>query len=87
MWENILEIIFTHGYTNCSKEDKVHHKKYLHAFVVLYNVEVIFMLTILSELTHLPLDKMAAILQVIFSDAFLWTKSFVFLLNFPEFCS
>ena len=61
MWENILEIIFTYGYTNCSKEDTVHHKKYLHVFVVLHSVEVILKLTILSELTHLPLDKVAAI--------------------------
>ena len=29
-------------------------------------------------LTHLPLDKMASILQTIFSDALLWMKSFVF---------
>ena len=33
-------------------------------------------------LTHLPLVKMAAISQSIFSDAFLWMKSFVFLLKF-----
>ena len=31
-----------------------------------------------SLLTHLPLDKMAAITQTIFSDAFSWVKSFVF---------
>ena len=30
------------------------------------------------SLTHLSLDKMAAISQTIFSDAFLWKKSFVF---------
>ena len=29
-------------------------------------------------LTHLPLDKMAAISQTIFSDAFSWKQSFVF---------
>ena len=33
-------------------------------------------------LTHLPLDKMAAISQMIFSDAFSWMKSFVFWLKF-----
>ena len=33
-------------------------------------------------LTHLPLDKMAAILQVLFSDAFSLMKSFAFWLNF-----
>ena len=33
-------------------------------------------------LTHDPLDKMAAILQTIFSDAFWWMKNFVFWLNF-----
>ena len=31
-----------------------------------------------SPLTHLPLDKMAAISQTISSDAFLWMKSLVF---------
>ena len=36
----------------------------------------------MPHLTHLPLDKMAVILQTIFSDAFLWTKSFVFWLKF-----
>ena len=29
------------------------------------------------DLTHLPLDKMAAISQTLFSDAFSWMKSFV----------
>ena len=33
-------------------------------------------------LTHPPLDKMAAILQTVFSDAFSWMKSFVFWLKF-----
>ena len=36
----------------------------------------------LNELTHLPLDKMAAISQTIFSDAFWWIKSFIFWLKF-----
>ena len=36
----------------------------------------------LRVLTHLPLDKMAATLQMIYSDAFLWMKSFVFWLKF-----
>ena len=31
-----------------------------------------------THLTHLPLDKMAAISQRIFSDAFLWMYNFVF---------
>ena len=33
------------------------------------------------HLTHLPLDKMATISKTIFSDAFLWMKSFVFWLK------
>ena len=33
-------------------------------------------------LTHLPLDKMAAVSQTIFSDAWSWMKSFVFWLKF-----
>ena len=32
--------------------------------------------------THVPLDKMAAMSQTIFSDAFSWMKSFVFWLKF-----
>ena len=35
-----------------------------------------------SKLTHLSLDKMAAISQMIFSDEFVWLKSFVFWLKF-----
>ena len=35
-----------------------------------------------EELTHLSLDKMAAISQTIFSDVFSWMKSFVFWLKF-----
>ena len=31
-----------------------------------------------TRLTHLPLDKMAAISQAIFSDAFSWMKIFIF---------
>ena len=34
------------------------------------------------QLTHLPMDIMAAISQTIFSDAFLWMKSFVIWLKF-----
>ena len=33
-------------------------------------------------LSHLPLDKMAAISQTIFSDAFPWMKNFIFRLKF-----
>ena len=36
----------------------------------------------LNHLTHLPMDKMAAVSQAIFSDAFSWMKCFVFWLNF-----
>ena len=35
-----------------------------------------------NEFTHLPLDKMAAILQTVFSYAFSWMKNFVFCLKF-----
>ena len=35
-----------------------------------------------NSLTHLPVDKMAAISQMIVSDAFSWMKSFVFWLKF-----
>ena len=38
-------------------------------------------------LTHLLLDKRAAILQTIFSDEFSWMKSFYFDQNFNEVCS
>ena len=38
-------------------------------------------------LTHLPLDKMAAVLQTIFSYPFSWMKSFVFWSNFTKVCS
>ena len=38
--------------------------------------------TFQSCLTHLPLDKMATILQTIFSDAFSWMKSFEFWFRF-----
>ena len=37
-----------------------------------------------SPLTHLPLDKMAAISQTISSDAFLWIKSLVFWSKFQR---
>ena len=36
----------------------------------------------IDDLTHLPLDKMAAILQTVFSDVFSWMKSFFFFLKF-----
>ena len=35
-----------------------------------------------AHLTHLPLDKMAAISQTIFSDVFSWMKSLIFWLKF-----
>ena len=35
-----------------------------------------------TSLTHLPLDKMAAISQTILSDGFSWMKNFVFWLKF-----
>ena len=37
-----------------------------------------------NKLTHLPLDKMAIILQTTFSKAFSWTKSLYFFSNFTE---
>ena len=37
-----------------------------------------------SCLTHLPVDKMAAISQTLISDAFSWMKSFVFWLQFQH---
>ena len=40
-----------------------------------------------EQLTHLPLDKMAAISQTIFSDAYSWMKHFVFWLKFPRIFS
>ena len=39
-------------------------------------------LSLVHDLTHLPMDKMAAISQTIFSDAFLWMKFFLFWLKF-----
>ena len=36
----------------------------------------------LNELTHLPLDKMATISQMIFPDAFSWMEIFLFRLKF-----
>ena len=41
----------------------------------------------LHLLSHLPLDKMAAISQTTFSNAFSWMKSFVFDSNSTELCS
>ena len=38
-------------------------------------------------LVHLPLDKMAAISQTTYSNAFSWMKNFVFWCNFTEVCS
>ena len=38
--------------------------------------------TKINNLTHLALDKLAAISQTIFSDAFPWMKKFVFWLKF-----
>ena len=39
-----------------------------------------------GSLTHLPLNKMAAITQTLFSDAFSWMKSLNFDSNFTEVC-
>ena len=38
-----------------------------------------------DQLTHLPLDKMTANSQTIFSDAFSWTIFFLFWLKFQKF--
>ena len=46
-----------------------------------YDLCFILIITVLY-LTHLFLDKMAAISQMIFSDAFSWMKRFVFWSNF-----
>ena len=39
----------------------------------------------LNELTHLPLDKMAAISQTMFLNAISWMKMFEFRLKFHKF--
>ena len=57
-------------------------KAHGHTFIMLlYFHDCTFMLTLNSSP---PPDKMAAISQTIFSDAFSWLKSFVFWLNFTE---
>ena len=47
-----------------------------------FNGSFFFFLFLRVPLTHLPVDKMAPILQTIVSDAFSWIKSFVFWLKF-----
>ena len=49
----------------------------------MYVITVLILILLLLDvmLTHLPLDKMAAILLTIFSDAFSWMKSFEFWLK------
>ena len=47
-----------------------------------YSFQLSMMSFLLCSLTHLPLDKMAAISQLIFYDAFSWLKTFKFWLEF-----
>ena len=49
--------------------------------------QYMYFTTDLFILTLLPLDKMATILQTIFSDAFSWMKVLYFDLNFTDACS
>ena len=44
--------------------------------------DIVYAIHISIKLTHFPLDKMAAILQTVFADAFSWMKNFVFWLKF-----
>ena len=57
-------------------------KKYIHSVGPLYYIYNTLILFSPSLLTHLPLDKMAAILQTTLSYAFLWKETFVFWLKF-----
>ena len=53
------------------------HKKNVATSTILTQCLLLFQ----SSLTHLPLDKMTAILQTMFLDAFLWIKNFIFSLK------
>ena len=56
----------------------------VHGMVVKYDKTFMYLgaRLFIYSLTHLHLDKMVAISQTIFSDAFFWLKSFVFWLKF-----
>ena len=48
----------------------------------MFPFDEVIMLSHSPSLTHLPLEKMSASPQTIFSDSFLWMKSFLFWLKF-----
>ena len=60
-----------------SKNNKIYPMKYAHGFLMLC-----FAVVILPSLTHWGRDKMAAIFQTTFSNAFSWMKMFEFRLRF-----
>ena len=69
-------LLHTHGQPACHVDhyyDWAFHKS---EYYSLHAMETI------CALNQLPLDLMAANSQTIFSDAFSWTKSFIFLLKF-----
>ena len=49
-----------------------------HPILIITKINIDMSHTSMKTLTHLPLDKMASILQTIFSNAFSWMKNFVF---------
>ena len=61
---------------------KVYLMKYAYGFAVLYFIVVMSWVGLYDLLTHWGRDKMAAIFQTIFSNAFSWMKMYEFQLRF-----
>ena len=57
------------------------------ALVTFYSSSCQWFKSVISLLTHWGRDKMAAIYQTTFSNAFSWRKIYKFRLRFPEICS
>ena len=89
-WINLYHFSFKKTYMKnhaCKLVINVYQSKVCELLSILWWPYWVDVTPILLDLTHHPLDKMAAILQTIYSDAFSWMKIFVFWLKFPKVCS
>ena len=81
----LFDLCLNNGWVNNRQAGDLRRHRAHYDVIVIYLclvIQICHISSCLFYLTHLPLDKMAAISQTIFSYAFLWIKSFVFWLKF-----
>ena len=86
-WQADIWIIYTDHRQFLTTENHMKITVLTKLYKCVFQVICTRLCRVLLLITHLPLDKMAAVSQTIFSYAFSWMKILYFDSNFTEVCS